>query len=172
MVPDWRPSKILSKPHVVFDIWCKTSGDMSLASWKVINLFFIFNHRSLREGGGVSPSTEPLQTLHGTFLQVYKIENKVYCCNYNFKSEMPTLIFMSVCSLLLAKSENQKIEINLKEKSDKILIALPNNSWETQPWHNFAYWKTSLCYKAISKELHVFVFFILSIFMQTQDLLN
>ena len=42
-------------------------------------------------GGGVSLSPEPLQTLHGTFLQVYKIENKVYCCNYNFKSEMPTL---------------------------------------------------------------------------------
>ena len=96
MVPDWRPLKILSKPHVVFYIWCKTSGDMSLASCKVINLFFIFNHRSLREGGGgggVSPSTEPLQTLHGTFLQVYKIENKVYCWNYNSKSEMPTLLW-------------------------------------------------------------------------------
>ena len=104
MVPDWRPFKILSKPHVVFDIWCKTSGDMSLASWKVINLFFIFNHRSLREGGGgggVSPSTEPLQTLHGTFLQVYKIENKVYCCNYNFKSEMPTLIWIPWCFIVL-----------------------------------------------------------------------
>ena len=25
-------------------------------------------------------------------MQVYKIENKVYCCNYNFKSEMPTLV--------------------------------------------------------------------------------
>ena len=56
---------------------------------------FHFQPPELEGGGGggeVSPSTDLLQTLHGTFLQVYKIENKVYCCNYNFKSEMPTLL--------------------------------------------------------------------------------
>ena len=56
---------------------------------------FHFQPPELEGGGGggeVSPSTDLLQTLHGTFMQVYKIENKVYCWNYNSKSEMPTLV--------------------------------------------------------------------------------